>query len=350
MEPFPLAAELVELVVSHIDDSRDLRSCRLLSQAFCRAASQNIFRSISVTLYDPPVYTNKRCEVMNEMLQSKPYILNWIRSLNVKFSMGRGPQTLQWDEEDQDYDLVEPHSIHDHQEFTKFLLTMTCASGLEELVVKWCSQYRTLRHVGQDIVPALIAVRFMPSLRRLQLVDLEDPPMGLVIGHPDVDGITNLSVKRGSFDVGKSEAYWKDLEIPTQGPLSSTFREARVDWDSVSRVQSQLSTFNVKEMPFFHTATHLDLNPILPIYDYLKEVQLRLGGRQSAFEQLKVLRYWSFTPSPTWNWDDPDPRVLEKARQMVGSECSTIQKLILDIEVDEFFYRGLSQHCVLFAS
>ena len=63
-----------------------------------------------------------------------------------------------------------------------------------------------LRHVGQDIMVALLAVRFMPSLRCLELIGIVHPPTALVIGHPGVDRITTLCFEGVTFDIGKSEA------------------------------------------------------------------------------------------------------------------------------------------------
>ena len=337
----PLSAELVHLVLSHLNDNIfDLRSCRLASQAFSTEASRILYRSIRITLHYEPSYSERRCKLFNEMLQSKPWILNYIHSLRVDLSMEIGP----WMGELRlvNYVTMDPDSI-DHQEFTKLLLNMTRASGLEELVVirgrRICC---SLRHVGQDIMTALVAVRFMPSLKRLQLIGLEDPPVALVIGHPGLDRITTLSVKRGSLDIEKSEADWKGLGIPTRAALSTSFREAMVDWDSLLRVHSHLSTFNLKETPPFHEVTHIDLSPILPFYEYLQKVQKRMGGRQPLFPHLKTLHYRSFgAPTHPDSLEEPDPRILESAKEMVARECPTIQKLIVDIVIDLSDYREL---------
>ena len=334
MEPFPLAAELVDLILCHLDDIRDLRCCRLLSQAFCQAASRILYRSIGVSLHYESTYSERRCKILNDMIESKPYVLSYVRSLRVNLSMYSAPLTREIIVSP-DYYTVDPDSI-DHQELTKFLLSMTRASALEELVVRrgWGSRL-TLRHSGQDVMTALIAIRFMPSLRCLQLVGLEDPPVALVIGHPGLDRTTSISVKRGTLDMGRAEADWKGIGIPTQVSLLASFREAMVDWDSVLRVQSQLSTFDLRETPPFRAVTDIDLNLILPFYEYMQEVQQRMGGRQPPFPQLEVLRYRSFAlpnvPSP---WEDPNLKILEAAIEMVATECSTVQKLIVDIVID----------------
>ena len=333
MDPFPLAAELVDLILYHVDDSKDLRSYRLASQAFCRAASRILYRSIGVTLHHDPTYSERRCKVFNEMLQSKPYIFNYIHSLRVDLSMDIGPWTGELRLVKPDYDTVDPDSI-DHQEFTKLLLNMTHASGLEDLVVRRGTEHLTLRHVGVHIMTALVAVRFMPSLRHLQLICLEDPPKALVIGHPGLDGITSLSVKLGTFDFEESEADWKDLGIPTHGLLSTSFREAMVDWDTVLRVHSQLDTFNLKETPPFHAVTRIDLYPIFPLYEYLQEVQRRMGGRQPVFLNGKTLHYRTFSAPLHTVYGEPDWPSLYDARQMVAAECANIRKLVIEISID----------------
>jgi len=333
MDPFPLPAELLDPIVYYVYKGRDLYSCRLLSRAFNQAASRLLYQSISITLHSPPIYTNKRCEVLNDMLQRKPHILNWIRSLNVNLTMGFGPRMWGY-EAPEDYVVLDSHSF-DHQEVTELLLTMTHAPRMEELVVrKDRGDNLPLRHIAQDIMTALVALRFMPSLRRLQLIGLQDPPVALVIGHPGLDGVISPSVNRGTFIIEKSEANCKGLGIPTQGPLSTSFRNARVDWDSVFRVQSHLNTFNLTETPPFHAVTHADLYPILPFYEYLQEVHQRMGGRQPAFARLKVLHYRTFSALADDIYGDLDRPDLHDSRQMVADECANIEKLIVNIAID----------------
>ena len=345
MKPFPLPAELVELIVCHVDEANDLLFFRLLSQAFCQAASRTLYRTIGLTLHYEPTYSEKRCKVFNDMIDCKPYILNYIRSLRVDLSMDSGPwmgeSTVSSEDDTRDPDCV------DHQEFIGFLLKMTRAARLEELSVKRNkSSDPTLRHVGRDIMMGLLAVRFMPSLRRLQLINLAHPPTALVIGHPAVDRINTLTVKGGAFDIAKSEEDWECLGIPAQGPLSTTFKETYVNWDSVLRVHFQLSAFDIQKTRPFNSVTHIHLDPILPFYEYMLEgVQRRMGGQQPAFGKIDVLHFRSFAPSGLFGcWEEPDPLFLGNMRQRFADECSMVQKLIVDIVIDLLQYGELHHH------
>ena len=88
MGPFPLSLELLDLIVHNIDDDEDLQSCRLVPKTFFRAASQTLFQDIDIALYYEPSFTEGRCKVLNDMIQSKPYILHYIFTLRIDLSMG----------------------------------------------------------------------------------------------------------------------------------------------------------------------------------------------------------------------------------------------------------------------
>ena len=338
MEPFPLFTELVDLIFGFLDShDGDLESCRLVSQAFGRAASRILHRSISVTLHNPAIYTNTRCKVMNEMIQSKPYILNNIRTLKVNFSKYPGRQ-LQWEEGDEvieDYELVENQFSTEDTELTKFLLSMTQATGLEELVVT--GPGGRLLHVGQHTMMAIIGIRFISSLRHLRLSGLQDPPTALVIGDPRADRVTRLSIQSCGFDPWQSEdADWAlGFEVPAEGPLSTSFKEAKVDWEAILRVHSHSSTFTIEEAPsLFRSVTHVHLSSILPFYEYVEEVQQKMGVRRRLFPKVNVLRYWTFAQAVDRPWLLPDPCFLEKNIRMFAAECRTLEKLVVELVVD----------------
>jgi len=281
------------------------------------------------------------------MLDSKPYTFRYIRSLRVDVSM----EMVSWIPGEATFILhtvmSDPDCVN-HQEFTKFLLKMTRASRLEELVVKRNKRgLEDLRCVGRDIMMGLLAVRFMPSLRRLQLINLAHPPTALVVGYLGIDKLDKLSVTGGHFDVEKSEVDWKGLRIPEDGPLSTSFKEAFVDWKSILRIHSQLSAFDIKETPLFPAVTHLHLDPMRLFYQrFLEQVQDRMGGRQPTFRKLKVLHYRSFSPSalfPTWD-NESDPLFPGSRLKKIADECSTVQKLIVDIMIDLLEYGELHHY------
>lgn len=324
MPPFPLFPELLDLAFQHIGDYADLGSCRLVSRAFCAAASRSFYKTFSITLHCPgPAYTIARCKAMNELLNSKPHILDYIRTLRICLSMFATPWQDTGDPDEDSTPCV------DFPEMTKLLLTMTHAVGLEELTIGagigtgWIEA----RSAGKDNMLALLALRCMPSLRRVHLEYIDSPPIALLIGIPGEDSVLEMAVSYGKLDIGKMEADWQDLGLPTEGPLAHPFKEAKADWETILRVTSQLHTFSSTETPPLHQLEDLDVKDIDRFHALLVYVQEKMGGRQPLFPRLGIFRYHPFRPS-----DTSAGETTEWVGRMLAMDYTSIRKIIIIIQ------------------
>lgn len=326
MHTFPLLPELMDLVFQHVEEDRSLRSCRLVSRAFCAAATRSFFRTFNITLRDPIPTSNTiaRCKAMNELLYQKSYILDYTRVIRIFF-------TSEWEARDplaEEFRGVSLAGI-DSSELTKLLLKLTQAVGLEELFIDaggWDSWHYT-QNVGKDNMLALLAIRCMPSLRRMHLEYLDNPPIALLIGIPGKDTLLEMSIESGSLDIEPMEAHWNALCVPVEGPLAHPFKEAKADWDTILLITSHIHRFSSAETPPLHQLGVLNVKELESFHTLMFYIQEKMGGRQPLFPQLRT-----FHCRPSISNDLSAGQTPEWVGRMLFMDYGSVRKIVITMQ------------------
>ena len=333
----PLYAELLDAVVDNLDQRRDLWACALVSRDFYRAASRHLYRHLYIKLgnlaHDPG---EKYCEILNALFEAKPFVLNSVRSLQLVVPpSARG--------------IPASHIQAKFRQATELLLRLVHAQALEELKVErqihfLAHRIRALRLVdralqnqlGQHFVLALLAVRCVPSLRRVELARLDGVPMVLVTGIPSEDAVVQLSVESVTFDVEASETSWTLSDVPQDGPLAIHFERARADWASIVHARTQVDGFKRADSAL-HTLRYLRLASVSTLYEFLSGVPSRTGYGAGTGDQarilfsLKTIHYAGReTRKPPFDgWGDTD---LTPAGATLARYSPQLHTLILDLD------------------
>ena len=113
-----------------------------------------------------------------------------------------------------------------------------------------------------------------------------------------------------------------------------------MDWESILRVQSRLNTFDIEEAPLFLSVIDVGIyvKSVLPLCQFVHDIQERMGGRQPAFRRLQSLDYRS-VGSQTDVVDgckETDQRKPIGAMQAISDDCLTLQTLVVDIAPELF--------------
>ena len=140
--------------------------------------------------------------------------------------------------------------------FVALLLRLAHSPRLQELTV----EYKTSRYnraefmekedaakrwlkdiIGPTAPLALCAIRCIPSIRRVHLINLYYPPLPLLIGIPGSDAVEYLTLQGVNYSLRPSmqlqaRNYWIGTDIQSDGPLAALFRAAPLDWEEILRI------------------------------------------------------------------------------------------------------------------
>jgi len=344
MQCISLPTELLDAIVGYITDTASCRTCTMVSQAFYQSASRRLYRSFHITIWDEARVTERHCKKLNTLLAMNPYVIASARSLALEFSIDNWSWHHVESEDGDEMDAGENKDDDEFWELTKFLLRMTHAPCLEQLSIS--SVYlelgstltwgRRLHTVRESVLLGLMAIRCMPSLRRVNLSCLNRPPTALVIGIPGLDTLESMSVDYGTFDISEPDTYWKWLDIPRKGPLAMCFKESKADWDAILRVNSQLSNLTY---PALRQLTELRMKRLGDFYSYLQDIQKRTGGTTAPgplFPSLTTFRYLTSEVDPYVSTDVAfqHPHLDQVARMLVA-HCPRLYKLVLEVDPDK---------------
>ena len=301
----PLPPEVIDLVVGAMDSDKDRKLCASVSSAFFRAASQHLYRSMQITVFEDARFSERRCENLNAIFTANPYVLNSIRSLRINFSLEI------WGSFSHPDDPMGFENAEEHHEFTKFLLKLTHASGLSELALESLSDEwgdallvgRPMSEVKDSVLLALIGIRSLRSLSYVDFNRVNNPPAALVFGIPERDNLRNMAVDLGSFVVeaaGTSQT--RLLRVPGEAPLAEHFQKANVDWNAILRFHFHPESFRGPLLP---KLSHLRLNDPVRYFGYLSGIETQTMGHSGILlPQLQSFHFctdgrqpWSATPT-----------------------------------------------------
>ena len=275
----PLYAELLDGIIGHIDQRRDLWTCASVSRDFYRAASRHIYRHLDVTLGILAHNSGEKyCKMLNGLFEAKPFVLNSVRSLRLVVPpSATGLATL--------------HTPDKFRHSTEFLLRLTHAQSLEELKIEKQTSpmdYRSLPYdedsalvnqLGLHFSLALEAVRCVPSLHKVELVRLGGAPTVLFTGIPGKDAVVHLCVDSVTFEGKTSEhTSWTLSDLSRDSQLAAHFERARADWPNILLAHTQLDAFSRRGDPPLRTLRHLCLTSLSTFQDFLHDVRRRVYG------------------------------------------------------------------------
>ena len=327
----PLYAELLDGIVDQVDTRADLWACALVSTGFYRAVARQLYQLIRLSVYSGAEHSEDRCKTLNSILEEKPYLLNNVRSLHVE-----GWVSAKVIDQLGGKQVVEEC----YPELVKVLLRLTHAQALEELKIETRNAFGHEFRVGFDLhemphcLLALAAVRCMPSLRRVELMMLENPQAVLVTGIPGQDQVAYMKIRSITYDENKAETVSnKSLDIPRVGPLAVYFQEAKADWTSILLVQNQLDAFKDAPQPL-QKLEHLHLTSFLAFHNVLCGVQRRIYGvgwsGPSLPSQLTTFHY-SY-PAMNERLARAQCNQMAQAGKRLGQDCLQLRSLVLTLD------------------